>query len=309
MAQKRKALGRGLGALGLGSVNEMFEETPKKAAGATAAKADDPGAVKLAELNIECLQPGKYQPRTHMDPESIASLSASIKAQGLMSPLLVRSVGKNRWEIIAGERRFRAAKMAGMKRIPVIIRDVPDQQALALSLIENIQREELNPIEEAKGMVRLMTEFNMTQDQMSAAIGKSRPAISNILRLLKLTPQVQNLLMNEKLDMGHARALVPLSPEDQVLLANQAVAKGWSVREIERQAAALLADGRKKQPAAKKLPRKTRDIIHIEESLSDTFGAEVKLASETREKGRIVIRYTSLEQLNGLLEKLGYTSE
>ena len=308
MPQKRKALGRGLGALGLGDVKEMFESAPKKGADDDA-QGQTAAGTKLTELNLGSLQPGKYQPRTHMDPESIASLSASIKAQGLMSPLLVRPVGDNKWEIIAGERRFRAAKMAGMKKVPVIIRDVPDQQALALSLIENIQREELNPIEEAKGMARLMTEFNMTQDQMSAALGKSRPAISNTLRLLKLSAQVQSLLMNEKLDMGHARALVPLAAEDQVSLATQAVAKGWSVREMEREVAALLAEkGETKKKTARKLPKKTRDILHIEESLSDSFGTEVKLAAETREKGRIVIRYTSLEQLNGLLERLGYTA-
>lgn len=308
MPQKRKALGRGLGALGLGDVKEMFEPAPKKGADDDA-QGQTAAGTKLTELNLGSLQPGKYQPRTHMDPESIASLSASIKAQGLMSPLLVRPIGDNKWEIIAGERRFRAAKMAGMKKVPVIIRNVPDQQALALSLIENIQREELNPIEEAKGMARLMTEFNMTQDQMSAALGKSRPAISNTLRLLKLSAQVQSLLMNEKLDMGHARALVPLAAEDQVSLATQAVAKGWSVREMEREVAALLAEkGETKKKTARKLPKKTRDIIHIEESLSDSFGTEVKLAAETREKGRIVIRYTSLEQLNGLLERLGYTA-
>ena len=306
MPQKRKALGRGLGALGLGDVKEMFEPASKKGADDDA-QGQTAAGTKLTELNLGSLQPGKYQPRTHMDPESIASLSASIKAQGLMSPLLVRPVGDNKWEIIAGERRFRAAKMAGMKKVPVIIRNVPDQQALALSLIENIQREELNPIEEAKGMARLMTEFNMTQDQMSAALGKSRPAISNTLRLLKLSAQVQSLLMNEKLDMGHARALVPLAAEDQVSLATQAVAKGWSVREMEREVAALLAEKREtKKKTARKLPKKTRDILHIEESLSDSFGTEVKLAAETREKGRIVIRYTSLEQLNGLLERLGY---
>lgn len=306
MPQKRKALGRGLGALGLGDVKEMFEPASKKGADDDA-QGQTAAGTKLTELNLGSLQPGKYQPRTHMDPESIASLSASIKAQGLMSPLLVRPVGDNKWEIIAGERRFRAAKMAGMKKVPVIIRNVPDQQALALSLIENIQREELNPIEEAKGMARLMTEFNMTQDQMSAALGKSRPAISNTLRLLKLSAQVQSLLMNEKLDMGHARALVPLAAEDQVSLATQAVAKGWSVREMEREVAALLAEkGETKKKTARKLPKKTRDILHIEESLSDSFGTEVKLAAETREKGRIVIRYTSLEQLNGLLERLGY---
>ena len=241
-----------------------------------------------------------------MDPESIASLSASIKSQGLMSPLIVRSVGEGQWEIIAGERRFRAAKLAGLTKVPVIIREVPDKKALSLSLIENIQREGLNPIEEANGMIRLMREFDMTQDQVAEVLGKSRPAVANTLRLLKLTPEVQNLLMSEKIDMGHARALLSLKEADQIALANEVVAKGWSVRETERQVAALLSDDKKKP--AKTVHKKGRDVIRIEESLSDTLGAEVKLASETREKGRIVIRYSSLDQLDGLLEKLGYTS-
>ena len=300
MAIKKKGLGRGLGALGLESPKEIFEsQSSQKDHG------EEAGA-RLTELSVEQLRPGKYQPRTHMVPESIASLSASIKSQGLMSPLIVRSVGEGQWEIIAGERRFRAAKLAGLTKVPVIIREVPDKKALSLSLIENIQREGLNPIEEANGMSRLMREFDMTQDQVAEVLGKSRPAVANTLRLLKLTPEVQNLLMSEKIDMGHARALLSLKEADQIALANEVVAKGWSVRETERQVAALLSDDKKKP--AKTVHKKGRDVIRIEESLSDTLGAEVKLASETREKGRIVIRYSSLDQLDGLLEKLGYTS-
>lgn len=300
MAIKKKGLGRGLGALGLESPKEIFEsQSSQKDHG------EEAGA-RLTELSVEQLRPGKCQPRTHMDPESIASLSASIKSQGLMSPLIVRSVGEGQWEIIAGERRFRAAKLAGLTKVPVIIREVPDKKALSLSLIENIQREGLNPIEEANGMSRLMREFDMTQDQVAEVLGKSRPAVANTLRLLKLTPEVQNLLMSEKIDMGHARALLSLKEADQIALANEVVAKGWSVRETERQVAALLSDDKKKP--AKTVHKKGRDVIRIEESLSDTLGAEVKLASETREKGRIVIRYSSLDQLDGLLEKLGYTS-
>ena len=300
MAIKKKGLGRGLGALGLESPKEIFEpQSSQKDHG------EEAGA-RLTELSVDQLRPGKYQPRTHMDPEAIASLSASIKSQGLMSPLIVRSVGEGMWEIIAGERRFRAAKLAGLTKVPVIIREVPDKKALSLSLIENIQREGLNPIEEANGMSRLMREFDMTQDQVAEVLGKSRPAVANTLRLLKLTPEVQNLLMSEKIDMGHARALLPLKEADQIALANEVVAKGWSVRETERQVAALLSDDKKKP--AKTVHKKGRDVIRIEESLSDTLGAEVKLASETREKGRIVIRYSSLDQLDGLLEKLGYTS-
>ena len=295
MAIKKKGLGRGLGALGLESPKEIFESQPSQKD-----HGEEAGA-RLTELSVEQLRPGKYQPRTHMDPESIASLSASIKSQGLMSPLIVRSVGEGQCE-----RRFRAAKLAGLTKVPVIIREVPDKKALSLSLIENIQREGLNPIEEANGMSRLMREFDMTQDQVAEVLGKSRPAVANTLRLLKLTPEVQNLLMSEKIDMGHARALLSLKEADQIALANEVVAKGWSVRETERQVAALLSDDKKKP--AKTVHKKGRDVIRIEESLSDTLGAEVKLASETREKGRIVIRYSSLDQLDGLLEKLGYTS-
>ena len=211
MAIKKKGLGRGLGALGLESPKEIFEsQSSQKDHG------EEAGA-RLTELSVEQLRPGKYQPRTHMDPESIASLSASIKSQGLMSPLIVRSVGEGQWEIIAGERRFRAAKLAGLTKVPVIIREVPDKKALSLSLIENIQREGLNPIEEANGMSRLMREFDMTQDQVAEVLGKSRPAVANTLRLLKLTPEVQNLLMSEKIDMGHARALLSLKEADQIL--------------------------------------------------------------------------------------------
>lgn len=299
MAARKKGLGRGLGALGLGTGKKIFEpEKGEQAAGSSSGK--------LTELGVENIRPGRYQPRTHMDPESIASLSASIKSQGLMSPLIVRPVEEGVWEIIAGERRYRAAKLAGMTRVPVIIREVPDKEALSLSLIENIQREGLNPIEEAMGMSRLMNEFSMTQDQVADVLGKSRPAVANTLRLLKLTPVVQNLLMSDKLSMGHARALLPLKESLQIELANQVVAKDWSVRETERQVAVILAETKKKpvRPA----PRKSKDIIRIEESLSDILGAEVELASETREKGRIVIRYSNLDQLDGLLSRLGYTS-
>ena len=256
-------------------------------------------------VKISSVEPNMDQPRKQFDEDALMELSESIKQYGVLHPLLV-SDKKDYYEIIAGERRWRAAKLAGLTEIPVIVKEFSEQELVEISLIENIQREGLNPIEEANGMSRLMREFDMTQDQVAEVLGKSRPAVANTLRLLKLTPEVQNLLMSEKIDMGHARALLPLKEADQIALANEVVAKGWSVRETERQVAALLSDDKKKP--AKTVHKKGRDVIRIEESLSDTLGAEVKLASETREKGRIVIRYSSLDQLDGLLEKLGYTS-
>ena len=305
MVQKRKGLGRGLGALGLGTAQDIFEAPAKP----KAESHRDEKEGRLMELEVSRLSPGKYQPRTHMDPESIASLAASIKSQGLMSPLVVRPIGKDSWEIIAGERRFRAAKMAGMTTVPVLVRNVPDKQALSLSLIENIQREELNPIEEANGMNRLISEFGLTQDQVAESLGKSRPAVANTLRLLKLCAHVQNLLINDKLSMGHARALIPLQESDQVVLATQAVQKGWSVREMEMHVAELGQEERRKVKEPPKPRVKSRDIVRIEESLSETFGTEVKLTSESKEKGKLVFRYTSLEQLSGLLKQFGYSSE
>ncbi len=302
MVQKKKGgLGRGLGALGLENPREIFEPAKNKAAAAAVPKTGE-----LSELPLTKLRAGRYQPRTHMDPESIASLAASIKSQGVMSPLIVRAAGRGIWEIIAGERRFRAAKLAGMKTVPVIIRDVPDQQALSLALIENIQREGLNPMEEARGMERLQKEFGMTQEQVAEALGKSRPAVANTLRLLKLTEKVQELLMEEKIDMGHARALLTLKEADQILLANEAAANGWSVRETEKRAAALLEE--RKNRAVRNRAKKGRDVLRIEEALSDSFGTEVKLSPENRDKGRIVIRYSSQDQLAELLERLGYTT-
>ena len=306
MAQRRKGLGRGLGALGLGNAQDIFEEpvaTPK--AEKTIGQEDS----RLMELEVSKLSPGKYQPRTHMDPESIASLAASIKSQGLMSPLVVRPIGKDSWEIIAGERRFRAAKMAGMATVPVLVRNVPDKQALSLSLIENIQREELNPIEEANGMSRLMSEFGMTQDQVAESIGKSRPAVANILRLLKLCAHVQNLLITNKLSMGHARTLIPLREADQIMLANQAVQKGWSVREMEQHASEAGQEEHKKTRGPGKPKTKDRDTVRIEESLSEAFGTEVKLTVQSKEKGKLIFRYNSLEQLNELLKQFGYSTE
>ncbi|HQV15242.1 MAG TPA: ParB/RepB/Spo0J family partition protein, partial [Denitromonas sp.] len=212
---KLKGLGRGLDAL-------------------LAANADDAEKGELQMLPVGALQPGKYQPRTRMDPGSLEELAASIKAQGVMQPILVRPVGPDRYEIIAGERRWRASQIAGLDTAPCLVREIPDEAALAMSLIENIQRENLNPLEEAAGIQRLIDEFEMTHQQAADAVGRSRPAASNLLRLLQLASPVQELLMAGDIDMGHARALLPLDPAGQIQFANRAAGRGLSVREVER---------------------------------------------------------------------------
>jgi ParB family chromosome partitioning protein len=254
-------------------------------------------------LAIDRLQPGKYQPRTRMDAESLNDLAASIKAQGIMQPILVRPVashdGEDRYEIIAGERRWRAARIAGLSEVPALVRDIPDEAALAMSLIENIQRENLNPLEEAAGLQRLIDEFGMTHQQAADAVGRSRPAASNLLRLLQLAPPVQELLMQSKLDMGHARALLPLEMGEQVALASRIVARGHSVRDAERMAAREL-----NPPVKKAAQPKSRDLQRLEEELSDRLGAPVVIAANRKGAGQLAIRFASLDQLDGILQKL-----
>ncbi len=277
---KKKGLGRGLDALlAANSGNEPSRQD---------------------KLSVTALQPGKYQPRTHMDQESLNDLAASIKAQGVMQPILVRPVGIGRYEIIAGERRWRAAQLAGMNEVPVLVRDIPDEAALAMSLIENIQRENLNPLEEAAGIQRLIDEFGMTHQEAADAVGRSRPAASNLLRLLHLAKPVQECLYSGELDMGHARALLPLSKSEQARLAAQVVHKGLSVRETER----LVA--RELNPPAKKAAahEADRDLLSLEEELADAIGAAVKISANKKGVGSLTIRYSGLEQLQGIIERL-----
>jgi len=247
------------------------------------------------------LQPGKYQPRTRMDPGSLEDLAASIKAQGLIQPISVRPIGSGRYEIIAGERRWRAAQIAGLGEVAVIIRDISDDAVLAMSLIENIQREDLNPLEEAGGLQRLIDEFGMTHQEAADAVGRSRSAATNLLRLLQLAKPVQDMLMAGDLEMGHARALLPLAKSEQGRVAAIAVDKGWSVRETERHVALEL------NPPAKKATANAaddRDLIRLEEDLSDTLAATVKIAANRKGAGSISIRFLSLDQLDGLLQRL-----
>lgn len=282
---KIKGLGRGLDAL-LGG-----DEPPAAAAGDSA-----------STLPVNVLQPGKYQPRSRMDQEALNALAASIKAQGVMQPILVRPVGGGKHEIIAGERRWRAARIAGLSSVPVLVRNVPDQQALAVALIENIQRENLNALEEATGIDRLVREFSLTHQAVADAVGKSRATVTNLLRLLELPPPVRDLLADGRLEMGHARALLALPAERQIALAREAAAAGWSVREVERRVGDSL---RKAAPATRRAARKDRDVERLEQELSDKLGTTVQLKAGGRKgSGQLVIAYRTLEQLDELIARL-----
>lgn len=276
-----KGLGRGLDAL-LAANQE--EETAKG---------------ELQSLPTSALQPGKYQPRTRMDPGSLEELAASIKAQGVMQPIMVRPLAEDAWEIIAGERRWRAAQIAGLSEVPCLVREIPDEAALAMSLIENIQREDLNPLEEAGGIQRLIDEFDMTHQQAADAVGRSRPAASNLLRLLNLARPVQELLMAGDIDMGHARALLPLDGASQIQLANQVAARQLSVRDTERLVQQILHP-RLKKPT----PQPDRDLLRLEEEIADAIGATVKIKANKKGAGEVTIRFSSLDQLDGLLGRL-----
>lgn len=255
---------------------------------------------QLKMLRVDCLQPGKYQPRTHMDPESLASLADSIKAQGIMQPILVRAVADERYEIIAGERRWRASRLAGLDEVPVLVRDIPDESALAMALIENIQRENLNPIEEAQGIKRLIDEFAMTHQVASEAVGRSRTAVTNLLRLLNLLPAIQNMLMLGKIDMGHARALLSLDGAKQLMAAEQVSAKGLSVREAEQLVKRLSADIKK--PARQMA--QDRDVLRLQENLAERLGAAVQIQTGRGGSGTLKVRYTSLDQLDDIIAKI-----
>jgi ParB family chromosome partitioning protein len=253
----------------------------------------------MATLPVGAIRPGKYQPRTRMDEQALNELAASIRAQGLMQPLLVRPVGREQYELIAGERRWRAARIAGLAEVPVLVRDVPDNAALAMALIENIQREDLNPIEEAAGLQRLIEEFRMTHEQAADAVGRSRSATTNLLRLLKLAKPVQAMLMQGSLEMGHARALLPLDGARQVEAANRIVARRLSVRESEALASRLL-----RGPAVRRKHKTDRDLARLEEEVSQRLGTTVQIRPGRKGSGTILVRYAGLDHLDQLLKKL-----
>jgi ParB family chromosome partitioning protein len=303
VTKKPKGLGRGLEAL-------LGPTAPQPAA--TEAPAPAPG--QPASLMLADMVPGQYQPRTRMDEGALYELAESIKSQGIMQPILVRRLGKGanagKYEIIAGERRFRAAKLAGLDSVPVLVRDVPDESAAAMALIENIQREDLNPLEEAHGLQRLVKEFGLTHEQAAQAVGRSRSAASNLLRLLNLTDAVQSMLMAGDIEMGHARALLALERAAQVTAANQIVAKKLSVREAEGLVKKLSAEFNLTAP--KPNAEKSRDLRRVEEELSDLLTAEVEVRVKKRAKrngriedmGEVAIQFASLDELNGLIDRL-----
>ena len=283
MSAKHKGLGRGLDALlgGNAKARERDEET-------------------LAQLPVGALRPGKYQPRTRMDEASLAELADSIRARGVIQPIVVRPVSDSQYEILAGERRWRAARIAGLERVPAVVREVPDEAALGIGLIENIQREDLNPIEEANGLTRLIQEFKLTHDEVAKAIGRSRAGVTNLLRLLDLAPAVQQMVQDGKIDMGHARALLALSRGRQIEVAHQVAEKGLSVRETER-----LVQGAGSAPRAKR-PAGTLDADgrRLQEELAESLGASVQLKPRRDGKGSVVIDYSSLDELQGLVKRL-----
>ena len=289
VTKKSKGLGRGLDAL-LGGSSDITEAVPTVA-----------GAP--SSLNVAQMQAGKYQPRTRMDEGALNELAASIKAQGLMQPILVRPLnGSDRYEIIAGERRYRAAQIAGLTEVPVLVKDVDDQAAAAMALIENIQREDLNPLEEAQGIHRLITDFDFTHEQAAGAVGRSRSAVSNLLRLLNLAKPVQTMLMAGDVDMGHARALLAVDAAMQITLANQIVAKRLSVRDAEK----LVARTTTEQSTANKAraKEKSRDITRLEEELSDALATQVAIKLGAKNKGQLIIDFANLDALDDLIAKL-----
>lgn len=279
---KHKGLGRGLDALLSGDAETV--------------SAND----ALRTLSINQLQPGKYQPRSYMDETALQTLADSIRSQGIMQPILVREIAADQYEIIAGERRWRASQLAGLTEVPVLVREIADEAALAMALIENIQRENLNPLEEAQGIKRLIDEFAMTHEKAADAVGRSRVAVSNLLRLLTLSPTVQNLLMQNKIDMGHARALVGMEAVEQVMLAHQIVQDRLSVREVE----ALVKRRQADKVEAPKKAGVSQDVLQLQESLSDALGAQVSIQAKNNGAGTLKISYGSLDQLDGIIARL-----
>jgi ParB family transcriptional regulator, chromosome partitioning protein len=274
---KAKGLGRGLDAL-LGG-----DEPPREA---------------LATLDIAAIRPGRYQPRTHMDQTSLAELAQSIRSQGLLQPLVVRPVEQG-YELVAGERRWRAAQMAGLEKVPALVREVPDDSALVMALIENVQREDLNPMEEAAAIQRLLDEFSMTHEQAADAVGRSRSATTNLLRLLKLAKPVQESLMRGAIEMGHARALLALDGARQIELANRIAARGLSVRETEALVQRLL-----RAPAQPRRKKHDRDLARLQDELSERLGTTVEIRPARKGRGTLVLHYSSLDHLDELLKRL-----
>lgn len=314
---KRKGLGRGLDAL-LGGISEEQPEVAVNAPGQDAGQDGDgaapsPGLEQgsaqqapvqrdLTHIPLELIQRGKYQPRRDIQPEALEELAESIKAQGVMQPIVIRPAGSERYEIIAGERRWRAAQLAGLEKIPALIKEVPDEAAIAMALIENIQREDLNPVEEAFALKRLQDEFELTHQEVAEAVGKSRTTVTNLLRLISLTEEVRRLLEHGDLEMGHARALLTLEEQEQRQAARNVVNKGLSVRQTEALVRRLQQEQTRAVPAHKLDP----DIEKLQESLAEQVGVPVSIQHNAKGKGKLVLRYNSLDELDGILNHLDY---
>ncbi len=288
--KKSKGLGRGLEAL----LGPTVKDEPAE------------GGEMVQQMPVKLVQAGKYQPRSRMDESALAELADSIRSQGVMQPILVRSIAANKYEIIAGERRFRASQLAGLTEVPVIVRKVADEAALVMALIENIQREDLNPLEEAQGLSRLIKEFGLTHEQAAAAVGKSRSATSNLLRLLALAPPVQTMLLAGDLEMGHARALLALVAGDQVGAAHEVINRRLSVRDTERLVALRLTQAEKSRPRAQVT---SVDITRLQERLADWMAAAVHLKSNAKGAGQITVKFGSLDELDGILAKWRFSDE
>ena len=279
---KPKGLGRGLDALLANDIE------------------DARSADSQQMLNVAQLQPGKYQPRSYMDDVALQTLADSIKTQGIMQPILVREIATDKFEIIAGERRWRASQMAGLQQVPVLVRNIADESALAMALIENIQRENLNPLEEAQGIKRLIDEFAMTHEKAADAVGRSRVAVSNLLRLLSLSSPVQAMLMHNKLDMGHARALIGLDAAQQVMLANKIVHQRLSVREVETLVKNVATEAKPKLPKTSM----NHDVLALQNTLSEKIGASVSITAKANGAGSLKINYSNLDQLDEIIKKI-----
>lgn len=287
---KKRGLGRGLDAL-LGSLDGDADSAPAAASPEI-----------LQHLPVGAIQPGKYQPRQAMDPEKLEELAASIRAQGVIEPVVVRAVGAGRYELIAGERRWRATQLAGLAEIPALVREVDDRAVVAIALIENIQREELTPLEESQALKRLIDEFDLTHAQVAEAVGRSRAAVSNLLRLMELPAEIKALLEARKLDMGHARALLTLPPKQAIELARQAAEHGWSVRELEE--AVRVSQEEPRGKAKKAAAARDANIDALERDLSERIGARVSIAHGRQGRGKLTIHYHSLDELDGILARI-----
>jgi ParB family chromosome partitioning protein len=307
--KKPKGLGMGLEALLGPATGDVAIAAPPDERG----ERPERGERLPSTLALDRIRPGRYQPRTRMDEGSLYELAQSIRSQGIMQPILVRPLGSmagepQHFEIIAGERRFRAAKLAGLDEVPVLVRPVPDEAAAVMALIENIQREDLNPLEEAQGLKRLVDEFNLTHEEAAQAVGRSRSAASNLLRLLQLGEPVQKMLMAGDLDMGHARALLALDGAEQILVANQVASRKLSVRETEKLVANRPALGRAAPVTDRSAPVKSRDLLRIEEQIADRLAAAVDIRMKRGNRGEIAITFHSLDELEGILQRLGPAS-